>query len=248
MGVESKFYILPDTSSYRPDATKVSELIKNLRRDGFVCDPKSPSFARSTHQNGLRNQPEDFEGFYWRVGREKQAGSLEALKKYLSNQEASDALIVWPNSSLQESGLKYPLSVQPESDQVYYDTEIHLAADTVYHNSEIIDPFSDIRCACGTTISEFAALAGDLFYDSRLPNNCPACQKPINYATLPFTLRDAWTGAESKAVGGTTYRFAIVVDCGKCWPDDVSAVVVPELLTIVERTLQVKARVVRDFY
>jgi len=106
---------------------------------------------------------------------------------------------------------------------------------------------TDIRCSCGAAIQEFEPSGDDPFYSSRLPNHCPECHRQVNYAILPVTIRDGWTGVESKAVGGTAYRFAIVVDCGKCWPDG-EADVVAEFLGVIERTVQIKTRVFRDFY
>jgi len=247
MGVESKFYVLPDTSGYRPDPRNVSELVKALRAAGFICDPNSPAFVASAHQAGSLNSPADWEGFSWRLGRDEVAGSLSALELFLTDHRESDVLVRWPNKDLHLSGLKYPLSVSPGPDEVYHDIEMHLAADTVYHTSEIIDPFTDIRCSCGAAIQEFEPSGNDPFYSSRLPNHCPECHRQVNYATLPVTIRDGWTGVESKAVGGTAYRFAIVVDCGKCWPDG-EADVVAEFLGVIERTVQIKTRVFRDFY
>ena len=69
----------------------------------------------------------------------------------------------------------------------------------------------------------------------------------MNYAVLPMTIRDGWTGEECEAIGGTAYRFAIVVDCGKYWPGQ-EAVVTGGFLEVIERTLQIKTRVFRDFY
>jgi len=69
----------------------------------------------------------------------------------------------------------------------------------------------------------------------------------MDYAAMPLTLRDGWTGVESRSFGGATYRFALVIDCGKYWPER-EAVVIPEFLALVERTMGIKTRVLRDFY
>ncbi len=247
MGVESKFYILANDSGFLPEPGKVCDLIKALRTEGFLCDPGSPSFEPLVHQLGSPNSKIESEGFEWRIGRSRHPGSLTALAAHLSSNAGSDLLIRWPNSDLHRSGLKYPLTMVPGPDGVYYDIEIHLAADSVYHTSEIIDPFSKLFCACGTALKEFEPSGEDAFYSSRLPNHCPACHAPINFAAMPMTIRDGWTGEESEAIGGVTYRFAIVVDCGKYWPEQ-EAAVVPKFLAVIEQTLQIKTRVFRDFY
>jgi hypothetical protein len=69
----------------------------------------------------------------------------------------------------------------------------------------------------------------------------------LNYAALPLTIRDGFTGVESKATGGVVYRFAVVVDCGKYWPD-APAQVTPAFLAVVESTANTTTRVIRDFY
>jgi len=249
MGVESNFYILPETSGYRPEPARVCQLVKDLRGAGFLCDPKSPTFTVSAHRAGSLSSEADYEGFCWklRAGPEKDVGSLSTLELRLVDSQESDVLVQWPNSDLNLSGLKYPLSMVPGPEGVYYDIEIHLAAQTVYHTSEIIDPFDEIRCSCGADVQQFDPSGRCHFYDSRLPNRCPACQMVMNYATLPLTIRDGWTGVESGAVGGVTYRFALVVDCGKYWPES-EAAVTPEFLAVVEQTLGIKTRVFRDFY
>jgi hypothetical protein len=247
MGVESKFYVLPDDSGYLPEPAAILGLIKSLQASGFLCDSKSPTFEPSVHQLGSPNSKVENEGFEWRIGRNRFPGSLVALASHLSSHQGSDLLLRWPNSDLNRSGLKYPLTMVPGPDGVYYDIEIHLATDPIYHTSEIIDPFYEIPCSCSAVIEEFQPSDKDPFYSSRLPNRCPICHVPINYAVLPMTVRDGWTGEESEAVGGVTYRFALVVDCGKYWPEQ-GATVTPEFLAVIGETLQIKTRVVRDFY
>ena len=247
MGVESKFYILPETSHYRPDPTKVRQSIQAFRTSGFLCDPKSPAFTESTHR--AYQATSDFEGFYWKLrsGSERSNGSLDSLERLLADRPESEVLVEWPNSNLKLSGLKYPLTVIPGPDDMYYDVEIHLTEQTVYHTSEIIDPFEEITCSCGSEIEQFEPSDRCLFYDPRLPNHCPSCGTLMNYATLPMMVHDGWTGDESEAAGGVTYRFAIIVDCGKYWPES-EAAVAPEFLAIVEQTLGITTRVFRDFY
>jgi hypothetical protein len=249
MGVESNFYIMPEDSGYRPEPARVSELVRALRAAGFLCDPQSPSFARPAHRAGALSDQADYEGFMWKVrpGLYKHAGSLALLESVLNDLQDSDVVVRWPNSDLNLSGLKYPLTVVPGPEGVYYDIEIHLAAHTVYHTSEIIDPYEEIRCRCGGEIHQIESSSPTPLHDSRLPNHCPSCHALMNYAILPLTVRDGFTGAESQAVGGAVYRFAIVVDCGKYWPEG-QAEVTPAFLSTVESTLNIKTRVLRDFY
>ena len=244
MGVESKFYIIPQASSLRPSPQKVLDLIVALRSKAFLCDPKAVSFAPDAH--GMKNGGE---GFTWTTGRrrDKGQGSLDDLLAFLVTHGDSDVLLRWNNFDLAQSGLKYPLTVLPESDEVYYDIDFHLVAETAYHTSEVIEPFQAIRCACGEEIAELEPDDSDPFYCARLPVMCMKCHKPNEFENLSMTYRDPWTGEEKEGFGGVTYRFAVVVDCGKNYPDR-TAQVAADFLGIIQRTLGVKTREIGDVY
>lgn len=249
MGVESSFYILPEESGYRPDPGLVCQLVRALRAASFLCDPSSPTFGASAHRAGVLSGQADYEGFVWKLlpGRNQQAGSLSAFETVLTNLQDSDVVVKWPISDLNLSGLRYPLTVVPGPEAVYYDIEFHLTAQTVYHTSEIIEPFEEIRCRCGRNIQQIEWSRQSPLYYPRLPNHCPSCHERLNYALLPLTVHDGFSVAKSQTVGGAVYRFAVVVDCGKYWPDQ-EAKVTPAFLSTVESTLNVRTRVLRDFY
>jgi hypothetical protein len=120
---------------------------------------------------------------------------------------------------MEETGLRYPL--EPIPDEPYYDFEIRLCQDFVYHLSELIDPFSEPPlCACGVALEFDAPIQPDVFYSSRLWFHCPTCGLEFRPEALSARVRNGWTGAESGLIpGGACYRFAIVIDCGKCLPD-----------------------------
>jgi hypothetical protein len=249
MGVESNFYILPDNSRFRPSAVQVRELITRFRAASYLCDPHAPSFVPAMHQCRLPpNASADFEGFRWQIGREKGAGTLPELEKRLAQYADSDIRLRWRTSDLAKSGLKYPLSNLPAPDEVYYDVEIHLASDTVYQTSEIIEPFAEtLYCDCGATLACQDSADHDIFCCERLPNDCSACLKATDYSKLPMTFRDGWTGEEIQGAGGLTYRFCVMINCGKMIPEQ-GTIVVPEFRHIIEQCLQCHTRVVQDFY
>jgi len=172
---------------------------------------------------------------------------VSALELLLTDRQDMDVLVKWPNWDLNLSGLKYPLTLLPETGSVYYDIEIHLGGLTIYHTSEIIEPFERLRCGCGAAIQNIGPSDCSPFYDAELPNQCPSCGHPMNYACLPLTIRDGFTGTKSKSLGGAAYRFAVVIDCGKCWPER-QARVTAEFLATIEESLNIKTRVLRDFY
>lgn len=249
MGVEINFFIMPDDSGFRPPAAKVCDLITRLRAAAYLCDPKSSTFNPSVHTcpRALKDFP-DYEGFDWQIENERSVGTLAELEKRLAAHENSDVKLRWPNSNLLKSGLKYPLSKIPDSEDVYYDVEIHLSADTVYYTSEIVDPFEEpIRCACGATLEALDSPGHDFFYSARLLNECPACHTPVNYCTFPAVVRDGWTGDESQVFGGISYRFCVQIECGKMLPDQ-EATVLPEFRHIIEQCLDCETQVIQNFH
>jgi hypothetical protein len=53
-----------------------------------------------------------------------------------------DYRIVWRGDSSNESGLRCPLSAFPDWDDAYYELQLHVANDYVYHTSELISAFN----------------------------------------------------------------------------------------------------------
>ncbi len=155
--------------------------------------------------------------------------------------------------NLAASGLRYPLSEnQWDPSETYYDIELHFSPDYVYHVSEIIDPFAKppICEQCGEALEYWppdAIGAGGIFYSSRLHLRCPRCDTPFHVAKLPAVVRDGRTGHEDMVNGGACYRFAIVVDCGKCIPAN-EVKIAPALKTLCKTTLGGDFYELGDYY
>ena len=47
-----------------------------------------------------------------------------------------------------------------------------------------------------------------------------------------MTFRDGWTEEEIQGLGGLTYRFCVVIDCGKMIPEQ-GTIVAPEFRHII---------------
>lgn len=249
MGVESQFYVLPESSTYRPDVHSVCGLISRFQAEGFLCNPTLRPLEQSVHPcpTPLKNL-KSFEGFDWRINQERGVGSLAELEVRILQNEHSDIKLRWSTMNLGRSGLRYPLSQTPASEYVYYDIEIHLAANTVYCTSEIVEPFVEpIQCECGATLEPQEPPAHDFFYGMRLLDVCPGCGKTTNYSVLPMNFRNAWTGVECQGFGGITYRFCVVVDCGKMIPPQGTSVH-SDFQKIIEQTIQCPTRIVQDFH
>jgi hypothetical protein len=142
------------------------------------------------------------------------------LAEFFASESETDMQVVWP---VLGDRLRYPLdedSPADDPDETYYDIELWLSRDYVYKMSEQIQPFDDDRCGCGAELVYEPEIDGkSLFYTSRMHARCNQCQKPFDASTRIATVKNAWTNAPSEVAGGATFRFALVVDCGKCWPE-----------------------------
>lgn len=224
MGVESNYYIMPASSWIRPAPEAIESLIRSLQNNQYLG-----------------------EGLNWSVGTTKASGSMVDLRASLDANCSSDIRVRWQIPDFTESGLRYPLTKTPGPDGVYYDIEIHLVGDTAYKSSEIVKPFDSIQHTCGLEIGESPSPDPDVFGAGRLPSTCPACGESLDYAQIPMMLCDPMTGAQEAGCGGITYRCAIVVDCGKYFPD-YGTNVDPCFISLIELALGDRLRVMQDFY
>jgi hypothetical protein len=170
---------------------------------------------------------------------------------WLNLRMAKDLILAWPVSDLAGTTLRYPL--RPCPDDPYHELQIHLCPDYVYHCSELIDPLTtEVRCPCGESL-EFGPPAGvpDVFYSGRIHFICPSCGKEFQPEQLTARVRNAWTGEELGLIAGAAiYRFAIIVDCGKCLPpSDTGAIdFEPDLVALCQTQLGCSFYQVNDLY
>jgi hypothetical protein len=259
MGVEYAHYLIPEDNTYKPHPEELSRLVKALLDRGFVADPASDAFRKTLAAWYPDSEYAQGTGCSIRVQEREEssfpcpfsAGDLTALRE-------QDYQIVWHVESTNESGIKYPLTPFPEWGDAYYDLELHLAKDFVYHCSELIDPFKEVVCDCGRslvysddkaleTVSPEAILR--IFFASRIHRFCPWCGRPFRPQSLVARVRDGRTGEAQKRAGGATYLFAVVIDCGKSFPREGWPIrVTDEFLDTVTKALEREFSQLGDFY
>ena len=117
-------------------------------------------------------------------------------------------------------GVRDPLSENEPWEQSYHDFEIHLGRDYIHHSSPSIIPTeTEILCECGLRI-DFQENRQDVFFAARIYFRCPKCLKTFDPNRITAHVREGWSNQVQRTIiGGATYRFAVVVDCGKCLPD-----------------------------
>ena len=249
MGVEYRRYLLPRPNFFRPTPEALANLVDALRQERWILAPSAPEratlpFATMTYYAHARNT-----GFYVRQDETYESGPAENLGAFLAARKNTDLLLAWPVESLAASGLRYPLESPPsDGEDVYFEIQLHLSRDYAYHCSEVVDPFDEPPvCACGTNLEYQPDYEQDPFGAARISAECPECGAPFNPTKLPCTVRDPWTGDEQTLPGGLTYRFAVVIDCGKCF-GEAGMSFAADLKHLVESTLGVATYEVEDVY
>ncbi len=254
MGVEYRRYLIPRPNSFRPTPEALERLIDSLRRERWLLSPTAPErnnlrFGMMTYYAHARTS-----GFYVKQGQELGPGPAENLGAFLAANQDRDLLLSWPIESLGRAGLRYPLTPPPFQDEqgamdCYYEFQLHLSHDYVYHYSEAISPFDDEPAcrSCGESLVYSLGHEQDPFYDQRISLRCPSCGELFDSTGLPCTAYDLWTNKEYAIPGGVTYRFAVVVDCGKCFGNR-SMKFATELKALVESVLGVATYEVDDAY
>jgi hypothetical protein len=175
------------------------------------------------------------------------------LPDLFDNFAGRDLMVVWPVESLLASGLRYPLEPLPFDDPAdaadcYYEVQFHFGHDLIYHTSEIIDPFEpQPTCPRGHALKYEPESDEDPFRASRLATMCPRCGSAFDPTHLVAVSHDGWTGAKLGIQGGVTYRFALVIDCGKFFSRKMHRFH-HRLKALIERTLGIKTYEVQDFY
>jgi hypothetical protein len=219
MAVEYRHYLIAKPNYFRPTPHQLAQFITALGQNSWTFTPANAAIAKSKNINGT-NGFAKASGYCIKSKAGVTAGAFppneDALRECLRN----DALLRWPVPPGGIGNLKYPLVPAPadESQDWYWELELHVGANYVYHSSSCIDPFRDkVKCQCGQVV-EFSDASG-LFDDDRLYRKCPKCLNTINVSELKAEVRNGWTDDTKKIPGGGAYCTALVVDCGKCIPN-----------------------------
>ncbi|WP_435016405.1 hypothetical protein TA3x_003971 [Tundrisphaera sp. TA3] len=229
MGVEYRHYLIPEDNTFRPGPEELCRLVDALIGGDFVAVPGSDRFARmSAKAYSSYNKVALETGCFIDLGDDGRP-PFDGRVPFACPPSAQDIAalgdrdyrLVWPVESSNESGLEYPLTPFPEWGDAYYDLELRMAGDYVYHCSGLIDPFDDVACRCGLGLDYSeddtdAALDRLLvFHETRIRRLCPGCGTQFRPQDRTARVRDGRSGEVVDRPGGATYRFAIVVDCGK---------------------------------
>lgn len=249
MGVEYERWLIAKGNVFLPSAASVAKLVERLREEKWIADPKSAEFAKLRF-DGRRDAYAKTTGGYAvrtvenRFGKDvaKQlAASTEAqpapmTADWLDDPEREELRLVWPVTGADAIPVKYPLTHRPEGD-VYWSLELHRAPEYICPISETIGSIST-TCACGEdldfewdeeeVVPAFRASTG-IFAE------CDECSRTFDPAKSSAKVENPFDGTSERLPGGATHRFALKVDCGKCFVADGKLAFAPELVALVEK-------------
>jgi hypothetical protein len=255
MGVEYEHYLIPEDPEFKPNAEQLGRLVTVLYGSDYVNKSEAPypGVAATFGLLSPEYQAAKRDGCVVQLERDTYArfrcpcsvADMAALGD-------RDFRLIWRVEDLETSGLKYPLRVIPD-ESAYYDLELHVAKDYVYHTSSIIEPFDRlVTCRCGQPLEYSEDWESfdevPVFCDMRIHRFCPGCSAPSRPQDYTIRLKNGRTGEDlGPRPGGATYLFAILVDCGKCYDGDAPVRASDEFLRICQEAIGMPLFQIGDF-
>jgi hypothetical protein len=246
--VEYERWLIAKGSIFSPSSAAVAKLVERLRKERWIASPGSPELARLRFQ-GKREQLAAVTGGYAartvenRFGDDaaaKLAASTEAQPARLTTEWLDDAdreelRLVWPVEVDEPLPLQYPLTSQPAG-IVRYALEVHRAHDYVYPGRENIGPLPSV-CACGEELGfewDEDELVPAFGASTGIFAECEACSRTFDPSRGSATVESPFDRTREEVRGGAAYRFALKIDCGKCFVPDARLRFAPELVALIE--------------
>jgi hypothetical protein len=227
MGVEYERWLIAKGSVFLPSAAALVKLVERLRKDGWIGKHGGVAVRTVEVSSG-----DDV--------RSRNAAATEPLPAtltaaWLDDPDREELRLVWPVEGEAARTLKYPLTRRPEG-EVTWSLELHRASDYVYPTSESIDPVPS-KCACGEELAfqwDLDEVVPAFSSASGIFAECEACSRTFDPAKGSADVTNPFDGSTESIRGGAAYRFALKVDCGKCFVEDAALAFAPELVALLE--------------
>jgi hypothetical protein len=249
-------WLIAKGNYFSPSAAAVGKLVEQLRTEKWILDPKSGDMEKLRFR-GKREELAGRTGGYAVQTVENEVGedavarltaNVAALpanltEEWLDDPDREELRLVWPVAGDDPLPLKYPLSRRPDA-PVSYALELHRAPDYVYPISATIGELQTV-CRCGEELAfgwDEEELVPAFESASGIYGECQACSRTFDPSQQTAAITDPFDGARRDVRGGAAYRFALKVDCGKCFVPDPSLTFAPDLVALVEAAFG------RDFY
>jgi hypothetical protein len=227
MGVEYERWLIAKGSVFLPSGSALVKLVERLRKEGWIGKTGGVA-VRTVEVSSGDDAPA------------RSAAATEPLPAaltaaWLDHPDREELRLVWPVEGAAADVLRYPLSRRPEG-PVTYSLELHRASDYVYPTSETIDPVPT-RCVCGEELAfqwDTDEVVPAFEASSGIFAECEACSRTFDPAKGSANVENPFDGTRESIRGGAAYRFALKVDCGRCFAEDAALCFAPELVALVE--------------
>ena len=227
MGVEYERWLIAKGSVFLPSAAALVKLVERLRKDGWIA--KTGGVAVRTVEVSSGDD-----------ARSRNAAATEPLPAtltagWLDDPDREEVRLVWPVEGSAASALRYPLTRRPDG-PITYSLELHRASDYVYPIAETIEPVAS-KCQCGEELAfqwDLDEVVPAFSSASGIFAECEACSRTFDPAKASAEVTNPFDGNAESIRGGAAYRFALKVDCGKCFVEDAGLAFDPELVALLE--------------
>ena len=237
MAVEYSRFLVPVPASYVPPTESIARLIDAMVASKWLPGRDSPSLNRVRHKVPDRNiksatleRSPFLSRFLPWLGKPNSSKWICQLPRYVDSPRPIDSafidsriedggmLLVFGVSNLDLDEIRYPLArLDYERTDTYFDVIFWVSSDFVYLTSETLEGLENTNCTCGKNL--LFSKENDVFApDDHFPLLCQTCKTPFDPNDRTFRICDGYTGERSEIRGGTVFRFAIEIDCGKCTP------------------------------
>jgi hypothetical protein len=183
MSVDFRYCLITKPNSFLPEARQVTSFLKQAEVDEWLR-PQYPGWI---------------------------ARKVEGRKTQRQTIKLENALSLV--TECWNSGIRMGWRLWRRDDDIPFDLEIHVSPpDYVYSASEAVARFGEtVNCSrCGTRLDHDAT--SYMFGTARIYAKCPQCDTFFDPSHLPAIYTHGWTGDKSVLPGGTTYRFALIVN------------------------------------
>jgi hypothetical protein len=154
---------------------------------------------------------------------------------FLDDPDREELRLVWPVSGSAPLPVKYPLSRTPDGD-LSWALEVHRAQEYVVPVAKTIGQLPT-ECRCGEDLSfewDDEELVPAFTSSGGIFAECEECSRTFDPSKGIATILNPFDASRQDVAGGAAYRFALVVDCGKCFVEDATLAFAPELVALVE--------------
>src|SRR5260221_7282071 len=221
MGVDYAVWLFPQERAFRPNSDQFARLANALRNGNWVPMPT----ASGQHSQFIELLPGNSVAGK-KPARIQEFDSNPFTPSWMEFHSQHELVMDWHVRNLRKAGVQYPFIFDPypDSGPPYFYLPLILGQDYFYWTGENVMPFDDAttQCVCGEQLSYWTGWAQGT-PSQRIHMVCPQCSRGFDPSGKTCDILDGWTGVPTPLMGGLTFRFALIVDCHKYWPQEENA-------------------------